>query len=238
MVNVLFAVFDIDGTLIRWQLYHAVVDELGHQGYIDKKAYTDIKQARLIWKRREHQEAFKDYERQVVRSLDSAITGVEVNKFVKAVKSVFDEYKDQVYTYTRKLIKELKAKDYVLLAISGSPKEAVGLIAKHYGFDDFIGSTYHHKDGQFTGEKIVAACDKKSELNKLIAKHHLSLVGSVAVGDSESDIALLEMVDRPIAFNPTVQLYNAARKNGWQIVVERKNVVYELEQNNEVYGLI
>jgi len=236
-VNKRFAVFDIDGTLIRWQLYHAVVDELGHQGYIDKKAYADIKQARLIWKRREHQEAFLQYEKQIIESYDSAITAIGVKKFNEVVEQVFDEYKDQVYTYTRELIKELKAKDYVLLAISGSPKEAVGLIAKHYGFDDFIGSTYHHKDGQFTGKKIIAARDKKSELNKLIAKHHLSLTGSIAVGDSENDIALLEMVDRPIAFNPTVQLYNIARKNGWQIVVERKNVVYELEPKGGDYQL-
>lgn len=232
-----FAVFDIDGTLIRWQLYHAVVDELGHQGFIDQKAYADIKQARLIWKRREHQEAFPQYEKQIIDIYDSVITNIDVKEFNEVVKRVFEEYKDQVYTYTRELIKELKAKDYVLLAISGSPKEAVGLIAKHYGFDDYIGSTYHRKGNRFTGEKIVAARNKKSELNKLIAKHHLSLTGSIAVGDSESDIPLLEMVEQPIAFNPTVQLYKKARENSWKIVVERKNVVYELEPKGGVYQL-
>jgi len=232
-----FAVFDIDGTLIRWQLYHAVVDELGHKGLINQKAYADIKQARLIWKRREHQEAFPQYEKQIIKSYDSVITNIGVKEFNNIVGRVFEEYKDQVYTYTRELIKELKAKSYVLLAISGSPKEAVGLIAKHYGFDDYIGSTYHRKGNRFTGEKIVAAVNKKAELNKLIAKHKLDLTDSVAVGDSESDIPLLEMVEQPIAFNPTVQLYKKARDNGWQIVVERKNVVYELKESNGKYIL-
>jgi len=236
-MNKRFAVFDIDGTLIRWQLYHAVVDELGHKGFIDQKAYADIKQARLIWKRREHQEAFPQYEKQIINIYDSVITDIGVTEFNKIVERVFEEYKDQVYTYTRELIKDLKAKNYVLLAISGSPKEAVGLIAKHYGFDDFIGSTYHRRGNRFTGEKIVAARDKKSELDKLIAKHNLNLTGSVAVGDGESDIPLLEMVDRPIAFNPTVQLYKKARDNGWKIVVERKNVVYKLKEDNGKYIL-
>gem|GEM_PF-108513 len=232
-----FAVFDIDGTLIRWQLYHAVVDELGHQGYIDKKSYTAIKQARLVWKRREHQKAFPEYEKQIIKIYDSVITDIGVNKFNKIVKNVFDEYKDQVYTYTRELIKDLKAKGYVLLAISGSPEQAVGLIAGYYGFDDFVGSTYYHKGDKFTGKKTVAALDKKAELDKLLAKHHLGLKGSIAVGDSESDIPLLEAVERPIVFNPTVQLYNKACQNGWEIIVERKNVIYELRDSNGNYIL-
>ena len=35
-----FAVFDIDGTLIRWQLYHAIADELAKSGHIDAETYT------------------------------------------------------------------------------------------------------------------------------------------------------------------------------------------------------
>lgn len=232
-----FAVFDIDGTLIRWQLYHAIADELGHQGYIDQKAYVDIKHARLAWKRREHQEAFKDYESQVVRSFDTAIKSVGVEQFDKAVHKTFSEYKDQIYTYTRELIKELKAKDYVLFAISGSPEEAVKLIAKHYGFDDFVGSRYTRKDGSFSGEKFVAALDKKAVLNGLIKKHKLDFKGSIAVGDSESDISILEMVENPIAFNPSAQLYEHARKHSWKIVVERKNVIFELEPKSGTYQL-
>ena len=30
-----FAVFDIDGTLIRWQLYHAVADDMAKQNIIN-----------------------------------------------------------------------------------------------------------------------------------------------------------------------------------------------------------
>jgi phosphoserine phosphatase len=29
-----FAVFDLDGTLVRWQLYHALVDRLAKKGYL------------------------------------------------------------------------------------------------------------------------------------------------------------------------------------------------------------
>jgi phosphoserine phosphatase len=65
-------------------------------------------------------------------------------------------------------------------------------------------------------------------LKRLITKHGLVWQDSVAVGDSGSDIAMLEAVEQPIAFNPDQKLFKAARERGWPIVVERKDVVYEL----------
>ncbi|MFH1246519.1 MAG: hypothetical protein V1489_01955, partial [Candidatus Liptonbacteria bacterium] len=47
------------------------------------------------------------------------------------------------------------------------------------------------------------------------------------VGDTESDVSFLKMVERPICFNPNKELYAKAKKRGWRVVVERKDVVYE-----------
>jgi len=35
------------------------------------------------------------------------------------------------------------------------------------------------------------------------------------------------MVDKPIAFNPNSKLYRYAKRAGWKIVVERKDVIYK-----------
>ena len=51
---------------------------------------------------------------------------------------------------------------------------------------------------------------------------------SLAVGDTESDIEMLSAVGRPIAFNPNLQLAKYAQDQKWEIVVERKDVVYKL----------
>jgi phosphoserine phosphatase len=50
----------------------------------------------------------------------------------------------------------------------------------------------------------------------------------LAVGDTESDIPLLELVTFPICFNPNENLYNHARRMKWEVVVERKDVIYHL----------
>jgi phosphoserine phosphatase len=55
---------------------------------------------------------------------------------------------------------------------------------------------------------------------------------SIAVGDTETDIPLLGMVGKPIAFNPNFSLARVAKRRGWTIVVERKDVIYQLHKFN------
>jgi HAD superfamily hydrolase (TIGR01490 family) len=232
-----FAAFDIDGTLIRWQLYHATVDELANAGLLGTDAKAKLRTARMHWKRREHPEAFRAYEKELISVYETALIDIPADAFDHAAQTVVNEYSSQVYTYTRDLIANLKQQGYCLLAISGSHVELVEHIAKLYGFDDWVGSIYERKGGQFTGEKYIANKDKGQVLSELIKKHDLSLQDSVAVGDSGSDAAMLDMVEQPIAFNPDKSLYKLARQNGWKIVVERKNVTYELEAKNGTYVL-
>ena len=42
-------------------------------------------------------------------------------------------------------------------------------------------------------------------------------------------LPLMRHVGRPIAFNPSLPLARTARRNGWPIVVERKDVVYDID---------
>lgn len=232
-----FAVFDIDGTIVRWQLYHAVTDQLVRNGQIDAKAFEKVRHIRMNWKKRVGEDSFRDYEKALVQVFTNAIAGMSVAEFVKASDTAFEEYKDQVYTYTRDLIRQLQADDYLLFAISGSPSIIVEKLVRYYGFDDFAATNYPAKDGHFTGEEELSLGKKPQLLKMLVDKHGASHDNSIAVGDSEGDIDMLAMVARPIAFNPSKGLFNHAHEQGWEIIVERKNVVYELEQQNGHYRL-
>jgi HAD superfamily hydrolase (TIGR01490 family) len=232
------AAFDLDGTLIRWQLYHAVADKLARDGHINQEAFKRVKMARMEWKNRVNDMSFKTYEQALVYLVDTAITKISVADFDIAVKEVIDEYKNQTYTYTRNLLSELKSKNYLLFAISASQEQLVKMIAETYGFDDYAGSTYEVKNGYFTGEKHVIKGDEKpSVLKKLVKKHHATWKASIAVGDSESDIPMLDAVENPIAMNPTKELFEQAKANNWRVVIERKNVIYTLEPHNGSYLL-
>lgn len=233
-----FAVFDIDGTLIRWQLYHAIVDHLAVTGYISDKLFQTARTSRMDWKKRTSSSAFKAYEHELVHIFDQVITTITYKDFMTAVHAVFDEYKEQTYVYTRNLIATLKQQGYTLFAISASQIEIVELLARHYGFDDWGGSEYKVQNGRFSGQKFVLISDEKPKLLAALAeKHQLSFSGSMGVGDSESDIPMLTSIEQPIAFNPSRLLYEHARQQHWKVVVERKNVVYELEPGDGSYLL-
>lgn len=237
MADKKFAVFDIDGTLIRWQLYHAVVDKLAKAGALGESAHHDIHEARMRWKRREDIEGFSAYEQELIRLYEEGLASLSPQQFDTYAEAVIAEYKDQVYTYTRDLLGSLKQQGYVLLAISGSQQELVAKLAEHYGFDDYLGTQYGRHSQQFSGQKTVASHDKAAALKSLVKKHGLSFSGSLAVGDSQSDAAMLELVDQPIAFNPDKNLWTIAQAKGWPVVIERKNMVYELKERDGSYRL-
>ena len=223
-----FAVFDIDGTLIRWQLFHAIVHHLGKRGYIPEAAHARIRAARAEWKRRTTDHGFGASEMVLVQEYIAALKNIEQADYDAIVQEVFDEYKDQTFTYTRDLIAKLKTEGYMLLAISGSQFEIIEKLAQHFGFDAAVGATLEQIDGKYSGVIDTPIFDKAAVLKRLIDEHDLTTDGSYAVGDSKSDVPMLEMVENPVAFNPDKEFFEIAKSHDWKIVVERKNMVYGL----------
>jgi phosphoserine phosphatase len=110
-------------------------------------------------------------------------------------------------------------------------------MADYYGFDDHAATSFGVENGHFTGAKELSIGKKPELLSGLIKKHGASSEGSLGVGDSEGDISMLNTVEQPIAFNPSKKLFGHAQEQGWKIVLERKNVVYELRSENGKYVL-
>lgn len=232
-----FAVFDIDGTLVRWQLFHAIVHHLGQEGYILRRQHEQIRAARMRWKNREDVEGFRAYELVLLEIYLEVMKQILPEDHDRIVEEVVAEYRDQTHVYTRDLARRLQKEGYLLFAISGSHEAAVGKIARHHGFDDYIGASFEIRDGQYSGEVTTPVFDKAAALRTLVEKHHATFEGSYAVGDSWGDIPMLKIVEHPIAFNPDKGLYEAALEHHWPIVVERKNVAYELVPQDSSYIL-
>jgi len=224
------AIFDLDGTLYRWQLFHEVVFVLKEQGMFPADAAQKLDDAYAAWNNR--QMSFSVYERQVIDTLIGSLTDIPPSTFDAAAREVSERSGRKTYRYTLALMKQLKAEGYFLLAVSGSQQEVAELFARKFEFDDCIGSLYEREGDHFTGNIIRFVPHNKHTLVKEYAETHgFTLTDSVAVGDSDGDISMLELVDHPIAFNPNDGLLNAAEKHGWKVVVERKNVALTLEPN-------
>ena len=63
-----FAVFDIDGTLFRWQLYYEAVLELRQRDFFDEKTSHALDTAYHSWQSR--RSAFGEFEKIAIAALD------------------------------------------------------------------------------------------------------------------------------------------------------------------------
>ncbi len=223
------AIFDIDGTIFRSSLLIELMDALIHDGIFPDAARREYAGALQKWVDRK--DTYDKYIAAVVKSFMKHIQGVRHRDFMKVSREVLDFHHNRVYRYTRDLIRDLKKRGYYLLAISQSPMELVQGFGKKLGFDKMYGRIYEtDKNGRFTGGILYLdlIADKSNVVRRAVEKEGLTLKGSVGVGDTEGDVPMLNMVERPICFNPNRKLYDYGTRRGWKIVIERKDVIIEL----------
>lgn len=224
------AIFDIDGTIFRSSLLIETTEALIQAGVFPQKARKLYLHAYQKWLNREG--PYENYVDAVVKAFVQNIKGKSDDDFLRVVKKTVTFNQNRLYRYTRDLIKNLKKKGYYLLAISNSPKKIVEEFCKKLGFHKVYGQMYEFDQRKrFTGKILFPELisDKAKILKRALEKGDFTLKKSIGVGDTESDIAFLKMVDQPICFNPNQKLFQYAKSKNWQIVVERKNVIYYLK---------
>ena len=226
-----FAVFDIDGTLYRWQLYHELVQTLALADIFPETSLLELNKSWNKWRGGEM--TFDNYESFVIETMTTYLPLVPTAVFESACDKVIAESAHKTHYYPRNLLKDLKKQGYTIIAITGSQQELIDRFGAKYNFDIVVGAQYERDNGHFTGKLASATIGRKPEiLRKLVAEHSLDWEDSVAIGDSDGDAGLLEIVARPIAFNPSAGLFERAKNEGWPIVIERKNIAYQLEKKN------
>ena len=224
------AFFDIDGTVFRSSLLIELVEALILAGVFPPEAKDTYRDAYTLWRNREG--SYDDYIEAVIETYLEHIKGVHYGEFADIGKRVVAVHGKHVYLYTLDLIKELKSNGYYLVAISQSPKTVLDAFCKQYGFDKVYGRMYEiGPQDRFTGLVTdVHLIENKANIVSRVFEHNpeLTKVGSIAVGDTEGDISLLEAVEQAICFNPNQALYKYAQRMGWKVVVERKDVIYNI----------
>lgn len=228
-MNRKIAFFDIDGTVFRSSLLIELVEKLIHENIFPKQAQEHFEDAYRKWLNREG--SYEAYIQAVIEAFSVHLKGVFYGDMADVGREVVAEHSKRVYRYTRDLIAQLKKQDYYTVAISQSPKAILDEFCKQYGFDKVYGRMYEiGPTDRFTGvvidEHLIQ--NKANIVSRVLERHDFIRTDSVAVGDTEGDISMLEAVEKPICFNPNSVLYTHAKRLNWQVVVERKDVIYQL----------
>jgi len=231
-------IFDIDGTIFRSSLIIEVFNGLVRAGVFPQRASDRVERNYLRWLDRKGH--YNDYLMTLVHEFYRNMKGKRAADVERVIRTVVRWQKDRVYRFTRDLVRALRRRGYYLLAVSNSPDIMVTPFARLAGMHGAIGRTYEVRGGRYTGRIFVGTrplavnewMDKVALLHEHLATRGLraDLSRSIAVGDSEGDVALLSAVGNPIAFNPSAELARISQRRGWQVIVERKDVMYLIER--------
>jgi HAD superfamily hydrolase (TIGR01490 family) len=222
------AVFDVDGTLFRRGLLPALTRRLVDEGVFSEKVREELSRDYYAWVKRRG--SYENYDNRVVELFQRELKGVALAELRRSARIEVEAHGRRLHLYTRDLAERLREAGYYLLAISGSPEEILDIFLEPLGFDQAFG-TVLARDAQnrYTGELLSNPFnDKQRVLEEFLADTHLDLEGSIGVGDTLSDVGFLEMVETPIAFNPNHALFEVGLRRSWPLVVERKDVIYNL----------
>lgn len=227
------AIFDIDGTIFRKNLHFELINELAWMKVFPNEVRNTLTEIYSDWI--EHEGTYEDYRKALVELYSKYIKGCKREDVLKASKTLIPFHAKRTYIFAERLIKKLRGEGYHMVIISGSPVEVVEEYNRQYlKFDSAFGSVYAvDSKGCYTGEASFEPSKNKGHLvEQYVYEHKISLDDSYGIGDTESDISFLRLVENPIAFNPNQNLKAAAEKEKWKIVVEKKDVIYEVFNNN------
>jgi HAD superfamily phosphoserine phosphatase-like hydrolase len=223
------AIFDIDGTIFRKNLHFELINELAWLKVFPREVRDQLTTIYTNWI--EHEGTYEDYRKALVTMYDQHIVGVHEDDVKKAAKIVIPFHAKRTYVFSEKLITKLRAENYFLMVISGSPHEIVEEYNREYLHFDMALGTVYEKDvqGYYTGKETSAPVRHKGQVvQDFIKEHGFSLAESYGIGDTESDASFLQYMEHPIAFNPNQNLKALAEQEGWRIIVEKKDVIYDI----------
>lgn len=237
------AFFDIDGTLYRDSLMVEHFKKLIKYDIIDQKAwFENARDTFMDWDKR--QGNYDDYLLQLCDLYVDSLKGLDKTCIDFTSNQVIKLKADRVYKYTRSRINWHLNNGHKVIFISGSPDFLVEKMAKKYGVSDCLGSKYVFEDDMFNGTVIPMwdSISKNHAINDFVEKYNIDLSKSFAYGDTNGDINMLRRVGNPVAINPTkellAQIANDEKVSKCvQIVVERKDVVYSLSPNVDIFDL-
>jgi HAD superfamily hydrolase (TIGR01490 family) len=227
------AVFDVDGTLFRRGLLPALTRRLVDEGVFSERVREELSRDYYAWV--ERRGSYETYDELVMELFLRELEGVSVAELRRCATVEVEAHGRRLHIYTRDVARRLKQAGYHLIAISGSPQEILDLVLKPLGFDRSWGTGLAQDNrGRFTGRVLQDPFkNKRQVLERFMEDAGVGLDRSVGMGDTLSDVGFLELVRTPIAFNPNRSLFETARRWSWPIVVERKDVIYNLQTRLE-----
>ncbi len=201
------AIFDLDGTLIRYSAERRFLPWA-----VFSLKFCPARFLPYIWRSLKDRDFF---------SSKLYYRGIPLRKIEEMAAHFFSPAKVRKMVFKDALqeIEKRKQEGFRLILLTGAPQ----FLAERFrplGFELVVGSKVEFKDGILTGELLdyPPGRRKKQILLQLSRELGLDLSESFGYGNGYGDRFFLEAVGRPVAVNPSRRLKKHALQKGWPVV--------------------
>jgi HAD superfamily hydrolase (TIGR01490 family) len=225
-----FAVFDIDGTIVKESLGKDLVIWLNKKGMFPNEVLNEIYETKKRYKKK--QVTYAEHQKEIMSAWVKGFKGMKKTELEKLSKKFGENYSN-FFSGSLELVKFFRKKGFYCVVVSGAFEEAIQAIQPKFKFDLIVGTEFESRKGKFTGriqEKMWHKKVKKRLLKKVIKEKKLDLKNSFCFGDSEQDSHMLELVEFPVALHPNKELNKIAVKNNWKIFFDSKKALVFVQQ--------
>ena len=213
------AFYDVDGTLIRFNIVHTFSYYAQRQPSLlesVKRTITTAASIPMFWaadkiSRKWFNEIFyRSYE------------GASEDRLVTLAEELFEDViEPNIYPRAKDLVDESRRAGVRQVLISGALDFTLRPLARYLGVDELIANQLEFDGGYATGKlakPFVAGATKAEIMRQYAKKHGLDLAESWAYSDSFSDYPMLAVVGHPTAVNPDLRLRSIARSYDWPVL--------------------
>ena len=213
------AFYDLDGTLVKTNLVHALFFQARNQQGIFKSFRKTARVMASIpaffltdaYSRTAFQEMFFH-----------AYHGESEDRIRFLSEEMFEEViKPSIYPGAIELIEKSRSLGLRQVLVTGAIETTVAPLARYLRIEDWITNRLEYVDGFATGRllpPIMANATKASWIRQYAEKEGLSLSDSYCYTDSISDLPMLSVVGHPTAVHPDFRLRSTAIASNWPIL--------------------
>jgi len=208
------AFYDLDGTLVKTNLVHALLFQAkNQQGILRSAARTATVIGSIPFY------FFADlYSRNVFQEFFfRGYKGESEDRLRFLSEELFEDVmKPSIYPGALDLIQRSREMGLRQVLVTGALDITVGPLARYLKIDDWITNRLEFVDGFATGRllpPVMVNATKAAWIRMYAEKEGLSLTDSYCYTDSISDLPMLSVVGHPTAVHPDFRLRSAANRN-------------------------
>jgi len=216
------AIFDLDNTLLGGDSDHAWGEFVCEQGIVDADKFASHNDAFY----RDYQTGTLDIDAYLRFTL-SALAGQSLEQ-VQAWHSLFMQVKiaPMMLPKAKQLIEDHRSAGDQLLIITATSAFITRPIAQLLGIPDLIACEAEVINGRYTGAPTGVPTYREGKVTRFktwLEKREVDSSGAWFYSDSHNDIALLDLVDQPVAVDPDNTLRSYATSKGWPVISLRES---------------